>query len=134
MTITEKNIPKSIWKLMNSECEKLIGSRQGNLLGRRHLLTKPRRAVGPIYPHRARRRPERVRVRRVFCFFEGSLGLEFHFVFCFPLFSSPLFCLIFSDPSARPQTRDLFKIAGKKVIAWIRKPGSGSQDVATRIW
>ena len=30
--------------------------------------------MGPIYPHQARRRPEGVRIRRMCCFFEGSLS------------------------------------------------------------
>ena len=38
---------------------------------------------GPIYPHQARRRPERVRVRRTFRFSEGSLSEVVCFRSCF---------------------------------------------------
>ena len=34
-----------------------------------------------------------------------------------------------NDPSARPQTRDLFKIESKTLL-----PGSGSQDLAAKMW
>ena len=34
-----------------------------------------------------------------------------------------------NDPSARPQTRDLFEIESKPLL-----PGSGSQDLAAKMW